>query len=151
MGMKLPKDLERKVLDLAGGGGRKRPPRRPAKKLAAGWAVELALPCVVVSELNRRDHWAVRKRRFDVHRDTFRAVLAEAGLAEWWPLMPVAVTLTRVGRQPMDAHDGLRSAFKGLVDAVADWLGLDDGDERVEWRYAQEAGTPGVRLRIEGA
>lgn len=149
--MKVPKDVERKILAMAGGAPRRTGGPRPPKKLPAGWAVELTLPCVVLSELNQRCHWAVRRKRFDAQSTALRAVLHEAGLAAWEAPLPVRVTLTHVGPK-MDAHDGLRSAFKGLVDAVADWLGVDDGDEAsVTWHYRQETGRPGgVRVRIQG-
>lgn len=147
MGMKISKDLEKKVLDLAGAGKADRKPR-PARKLAAGWAVELTLPCVVRSEANQRCHWVERKRRFDVQRQTLHAVVLQADLGEWYPPLPCVVTFTHVGRRMDD--DNLAGAFKGLRDALADRvLGVDDGDDQIGWRYLQEPGTPGVRVRIE--
>ena len=146
--MKVSKELETKVLALAGG----EPVRARAKgrpKLAAGWAVELTLPCVVRSEANQRCHWAVRKRRFDVQRMTLVAVVREACLDAWLVCrVPVVVTWVHVGRR-MDG-DNLQGAFKGLRDGLALMFELDDGDPRIEWRYDQRKGTPGVRVRIEG-
>jgi hypothetical protein len=48
------------------------------------------------------------------------------------------VTIHRVGWNAMDAHDSLRSASKSVVDAVAEWIGLDDADPRITWLYSQE-------------
>jgi hypothetical protein len=147
--VKLSKDLRRRCEALAGG----TPPKARAKprpaKLAAGWAVELTLPTVVVSEMNRRDFWAVRRKRFKTQADTLRAVLYEAGLQRWLRPGAVAVTLTHVGRR-MDS-DNLAGAFKGLRDALADYMLADDGDDaQATWAYRQEAGTPGVKVRVEG-
>ena len=145
--MKVSKELEAKILARSGAA---RPGRRPraVKKLAAVWAVELVLPCRVVSEANQRGHWTERKRRFDVQRQTLYGVVLQADLGGWWPPTPCVVTLTHVGRR-MDS-DNLAGAFKGLRDAVADrLLGVDDGDDEVTWLYRQQPGTPGVRVRIE--
>ena len=149
--MKVPKDVGRKILAMAGGAPRRAGGPRPPKKLPAGWAVELTLPCVVLSELNQRCHWAVRRKRFDAQSTALRAVLHEAGLGGWYVTsFPVAVTLTHVGRR-MDT-DNLAGAFKGVRDSLAAWLGVDDGDEAsVTWHYRQETGRPGgVRVRIQG-
>ncbi len=154
--MKVSKAQERACLALAGGKP-VRKMRKPTPKLAAGWAIELVLPCTVVSEMNRRDFWAVRKRRFDSQAMTLGAVLREAGLVssyrpKWVTSLPVAVTWTHVGRT-MDT-DNLASAFKGLRDELAEFLGCDDGDEaNVTWEYRQEnavGGVGGVRVRVEG-
>ena len=146
--MKVSKELEARILAQAGVGKTARRPRA-AKKLAAGWAVELTLPCVVLSEANQRCHWAVRKKRFDLQRTTLLAVCAEAPLPGFHHL-PVRVTFTHVGRR-MDS-DNLAGAFKALRDELAETVfGVDDGDDGVEWRYEQRpGGTPGVVVRIEG-
>jgi hypothetical protein len=146
--VKVSKELGRKCLVLAGGKpARARPKGRP--KLAAGWAVELSLPCVVVSEANQRCHWAVRKRRGDVQRATLSGVLRWSNLDRWEPELPVVVTFTHVGRTMDD--DNLRSAFKVCRDFLAKWLGCDDSpNDPVTWNYDQTRGTPGVRIRIEG-
>jgi hypothetical protein len=52
------------------------------------------------------------------------------------PAFPCVITLTRVGVKRMDT-DNLASALKACRDGVAEWLGIDDGDPRIEWRYAQ--------------
>lgn len=79
--------------------------------------------------------------------------LREAGLSRV-DLVPAVVTLTRVSGGKLDAHDGLRSALKRVVDGVADALGVDDGGPFVRWQYDQRKGPPktyAVEIRIERA
>jgi hypothetical protein len=38
--------------------------------------------------------------------------------------------------------DNLRGATKSCRDGVADWLGINDNDERVVWLYQQRKGAP---------
>ena len=52
----------------------------------------------------------------------------------------IAVTLTRVGARKLDS-DNLASAFKHVRDGVAEYVGVDDGDERWTWNYAQRSGS----------
>jgi hypothetical protein len=160
--VKVPPELEAKILRMAGGVPRKRRPTAP-RKLAAGWAVELTLPCVVRSEPNARDHWAVRRGRFRAQAAAFRGAVVEAGMMlpphpvpgvetrlHYRPPVPCVVTLTHVG--PRMDDDNLAGAFKGLRDAVAGWLRVDDGDGRVAWRYDQRPGRPpGVLVRFAPA
>lgn len=147
--MKLPKDIERRCLELAGA-SKPRTAARPPKKLASGWLVEVELPCRVYSVLNSRLHHMERHRRAKVQADTLRVCLLRAGLGGWRVPMPVVVTWTHRGRV-MDGHDNLRAAFKALSDDLSKWLGLDDSDDRIEWRYEQRPGAGGVTVRIEGA
>lgn len=92
------------------------------------------LPLKTVSLLNMREHFRVTAKRKKAHREAVGFVTA--GLKP--PALPVTVTLTRVSPGTLDEHDNLPSAFKHIVDGLADWLGVDDGDELVKWRYAQE-------------
>ena len=132
---------------------RTRKPATPKATVPHGVKLTLTLPCVVVSEANRRDHWTVRQRRFKGHADAFRAATLVFGVDPprciAFGTRPLAVTLTRLGGRTLD-DDNLRSAFKGLRDEVARWIGLDDGDERLTWRYGQEQGNAaGVRIELE--
>jgi len=36
--------------------------------------------------------------------------------------------------------DGLAISFKGVRDGLAVAMGIDDGDERIEWQYDQQIG-----------
>lgn len=63
---------------------------------------------------------------------------------------PWTVTVTRVAPgSGLDGHDNLATACKHVIDEVAAWMGVDDRDERVEWRVEQEHGPWGARVRIE--
>lgn len=61
------------------------------------------------------------------------------------------VRLERISSGALDPHDGLPGACKTAVDAIAEWLGIDDGDPFVRWQYGQfkcERGFQGVRITI---
>lgn len=90
----------------------------------------------------------VKQRR----QDTAIAIRAAVGRRQR-PALPVRVTLTRIAPSSgLDAHDNLRGSLKPFVDGVADWLGLDDRDQRIEWVYAQERGAAyGVRIVVEAS
>lgn len=119
-------------------------PRRKVQPLP----VTFALTCQVRSEQNQRCHWAVRHRRFKAQAAAL-AVVWRASVTGELPL-PLRVTFTHLGRR-MDEHDGLRAAFKGLVDAAAKLIGVDDGDPRVTWQYAQISAGKGILVKIEAA
>jgi hypothetical protein len=98
--------------------------------------------CPIRAEsLNRTnaEHWARRHKRNTSHRLEVYVALRQA--AKWSPeLLPCTVTMTRVAPRPLDKHDNLRGPMKSAVDAVADWLGVDDADPRVVWEYTQRRG-----------
>jgi hypothetical protein len=102
-----------------------------------------------VSEANSRGHWAAKYRRASSQRAIADAMVR----AKAWDAMghgapemlalaggQLVVLLTRVGpTQGLDS-DNLLGALKAVRDGVADALGIDDRDGRVEWRYAQRRG-----------
>jgi hypothetical protein len=101
---------------------------------------------------NNREHPQARARRVKAeHQAVFLATLGtrRAVLAALMPT-PVVVTLTRVSPGPgLDPHDNLPSALKGVVDQLADILGINDRDPRVTWKYApQEKGPWGVWVHV---
>lgn len=113
------------------------------------WSIAFRVGCVVVSEANRRGHWAKEhKRKVDQ-----QVAIAAAWLSLPWHWgktgLPFRVTLIHHG-STMDG-DNLQRAFKAVRDYIAGLLGVDDGDERVTWQYQQTTeGEPGVVVRIEG-
>lgn len=76
------------------------------------------------------------------------------------PAFPLVVTITRLGPRTLDS-DNLASSGKHVRDAVAVWLGVDDGvAERtlidgvpqVEWRVvAEKSKVYGVRIEMRAA
>ncbi len=95
---------------------------------------------------NAREHWRARANRVKSERST-AMVVCRAALTrpKRWP---VVVRLTRIGPRKLDS-DNVAGACKATRDGVADWLGVDDGDEsRVRWVYAQERGAYGVRVEV---
>ena len=128
------------------------PPRRPKRTPITERArtrIVLEIPgLVVVSEPNVGKTLRARIQR----KNKLKAALAGI-LPDRWSLpleSPVKVRLVRVGGRRMDAHDNLPAAFKAVVDAIADWLGVDDGDaDRVRWSYAQRPGYwAGIRVEV---
>jgi hypothetical protein len=63
---------------------------------------------------------------------------------------PCTVTFTRVAPgRGLDPEENLPGSCKAVKDEVAAVLGVDDRDPRVAWKYEQERGDWGVRIRIE--
>lgn len=60
----------------------------------------------------------------------------------------IGVKLTRISPGQLDEHDNLRNALKGVCDAVAQRLGIDDASPFVRWSYAQELGPAAVRVEV---
>lgn len=89
----------------------------------------IRIPLKTVSALNTREHWAKRATRVRKEREAARLLTPNH-------LLPCVVTMTRESPGTLD-DDNLRGALKGVRDGIADKLGIDDRDPRVEWRYAQ--------------
>lgn len=108
----------------------------------------VGMPIRVVSEANGRDHWRVKSKRVRGQRLAVAHYLP-ALKPDW--RYPVRVTLHRLGIRELD-NDNLAGAFKAVKDAVAEWLGMDDADKRVEWSWSQTTGREyGIVVTIEGA
>jgi hypothetical protein len=60
------------------------------------------------------------------------------------------VKLVRISAGELD-DDNLRGSLKAVRDEVAEWIGLDDRDPLIVWKYGQEKakqGTCGVRIEV---
>lgn len=112
--------------------------------------MQITLPLRTVSEANRREHWATRARRAKGQRTVTRLEVARKLGYGRTPAIdfPVAATLTRIAPRALD-DDNLRGALKAVRDGVADALGVDDRDPRVEWCYGQRKGKPAVEINLE--
>ena len=87
----------------------------------------------------------IARRRRAEHLVVERAL---AGIAP--PAGPWRVCITRIGPRPMD-DDNRTAAAKGTRDAIAAWLGVDDGDDSVRWEVRGEVARGyAVRITIEG-
>lgn len=108
-------------------------------------SLTVAFPLRLGLGLNSREHW--RKRAERVKRE--RAATREAFLLRPLPAWPVVITITRVGRRRCDS-DTIPGAAKAVRDEIAAMYGVDDGDERYEWKYEQrQAGEYMVVVEIE--
>jgi hypothetical protein len=106
--------------------------------------IAVRVPIKTVSGLNAREHWRVRANRVKAERT---AVAWAMSCTEPCAL-PCVVTLTREGKGTLDS-DNLQGSQKAVRDAVADWLGVNDADPRIDWRYAQvKAPAYGVLIEI---
>ena len=116
--------------------------------------IPLAKP--LPSLANWRGHWRAladlkKKQR---HRTALYFRTAGAKWLRKWlragDSVRISCTLTRISGRTLDAHDNLRSAFKSVVDQIADELALtSDRSPRIDWHYAQERGAPGYRIQLE--
>jgi hypothetical protein len=98
--------------------------------------------------LNDRVHHMVRHR---MNQGEQEMVLWSIKATRMYPPRPpCTVTLTRISpaSRPLD-DDNLRGALKNVRDAVAKWIGIDDGDDAVRYAYAQERGPWGVRVECK--
>ena len=87
----------------------------------------------------------IARRRRAEHLVVERAL---AGIAP--PAGPWRVCITRIGPRPMD-DDNRTASAKGCRDAIAAWLGVDDGDERFTCTVRGEVARGyAVRITIEG-
>ena len=103
--------------------------------------IEVFLPIKTLSEANLRTHWAQRARRVRSQREN-ACLLVRVKLGR--PparASQIRVRLTRIAPRTLDS-DNLAAALKAVRDGVADALGMDDGDECIEWAYAQRKGEP---------
>lgn len=105
--------------------------------------IQLVVPIRIESEMNRRDHWAARYRRFKSQKKAVGYCL----LAHRVPDLPVTVTMTRVAPKALDT-DNLAGGMKAVRDAIAAWLAVDDADMRVIWICQQRRGKA-YALEIE--
>jgi hypothetical protein len=91
-----------------------------------------------------------KARRRKAQRTAAQAHVLAAGPL---PELPLLVSVTRVAPSDgLDPHDALGPALKGVIDGIADALGLkNDRDPRVTWALGQVRGPKGyygVEIRI---
>lgn len=91
---------------------------------------------------SRHAAFAKARRRKDQRATAGLATRAHCPL----PPFPLTVTITRLAPSGgLDPHDGLGAALKGVIDGIADGLGLtNDRDPRVTWVLGQRRSAKGV-------
>lgn len=119
----------------------------------AGMDAPLAVamvPVRTVSEANSHTHWRLRQKRAQEQRYLGRlAGPIRLGLRYGATYLPCHVHLVRLASRKLDS-DNLQGALKHVRDGIADWLGVDDGNEEaVTWTYAQETGHRVQAVRVE--
>ncbi|MCD8349110.1 MAG: hypothetical protein LUC93_00675 [Planctomycetaceae bacterium] len=109
------------------------------------------MPLKVISEMNWRGHWAARHKRLKEQRGlSYGHCLKNLGYPrERDGSFYVKLTRLKGYRQRDFDGDNLQSSFKAIRDGIAQYLGIDDGSDRLTWEYAQEKGkAAGVRVEI---
>lgn len=124
---------------------------RDSDAMSTRWLLTLELPLRIDSRGagNSREHHMAKHRRIKTQQAAMALVLKTKGRA-WLDAAHMAlssarpptvvVLFERVAPRALDSHDNLRMGLKACADAVADWLGLDDADERLRWEYRQTRG-----------
>ncbi len=99
----------------------------------------VVVPVRTVSEANRHEHWRYRQKRAQLHNFAVWSHLNMRRIALGKQVaMPVHVHITRIAPRKLDT-DNLAGSQKFVRDAVAKFLGVDDGNEAmVTWSYGQE-------------
>lgn len=102
------------------------------------------IPVKPVSEPNRRDHWAAKRRRVKSQK-ALAYVAAKEALRGHAVELPLRITLTRIG--PAMDDDNNAASLKATQDGIAAALGIDDG--LIQWNYIQDRPrSPGVEVEI---
>lgn len=96
----------------------------------------LSIPLRTGPGMNIREHHYERSRR--VKRERIATAWAfQAAPHLQRPALPVLVTLTRCGPSRGLDDDNLAGSLKGVRDAVAEWLLVDDADPAIRFAYTQ--------------
>ncbi len=99
--------------------------------------------------LNDREHPMKRHRRVKAEKQAVSWQLAWqlATFNDRKPALPCVCTLTRFAPSNGLDDDNLAGSLKGVRDAVAAWLGVDDRDrKRVRYQYEQQRAPWGVGI-----
>ena len=105
----------------------------------------------VDSETNAYEHWRDKGKRRKKQKEWLHNAWLVAIRHDVLNLivLPCVVRLTRIGQKRLD-DDNLREAFKAIRDQIASEIGVDDGDDRIKWEYAQCAvGKRVYSVRVE--
>ncbi len=101
-----------------------------------------------ISEANAHEHWRTRAARAKHQKNTVALVLRASVAHLMMVAAPLVVTLTRIAPSNGLDSDNMVGSQKHVRDAVADVLGVNDKDPRVEWRVEQRKGPWAVEIQI---
>lgn len=120
---------------------------RQKKKLRGG--VCIPIPGLrTISEANAHEHWRTRAARAKHQKHAVTLVLRASVAHLMMVAAPLVVTLTRIAPSNGLDSDNMVGSQKHVRDAVADVLGVNDKDPRVEWRVEQRKGPWAVEIQI---
>lgn len=100
----------------------------------------------IESHLNAREHWAKKQKRVREERQWAKLAVRAAG----WRELDEArytVVIVRMGRREMNS-DNVWGALKHVRDGIADGLGTNDEDPRINW-ICDQAPRVGWGVAIE--
>lgn len=105
----------------------------------------ISIPLRTGRGLNDREHFRAHARRVKKEREAAAWMLKSATKPE----LPCSVILTRVAPSNGLDDDNLAGSLKGVRDAVAQWVGVDDRDRQtVRYLYRQRRGEWGVTIEF---
>jgi hypothetical protein len=97
--------------------------------------------------LNKKEHYHVKAKRVKNERTVVAWELVRQMKTK--PELPCVVTFTRLAPRLLDEHDNLPGSFKHVVDALCKHIGIDDGSEKISFKYKQEkSSTYHIRIDI---
>jgi len=118
-------------------------------------SVVVEFPFKVESRANKHtsNHWGPRAETTRKQRQgTNLKLRTERGLKGWAQRTldseGLVVRVVRVAPRELDSHDNIGHALKACTDGVADFLGVNDRDERVTFVPDQLVGEIGVRVEF---
>jgi len=114
--------------------------REAVRQHGKGHQFVAVVPLKLERSGNTREHWRKTHKRTQEHKMLTTSCLRLQIAPGRFMSLPVQVTMIRLGPRRMDS-DNVVSTFKDVQDAVADWLGVGDGDLRVDWVYKQARST----------
>lgn len=105
--------------------------------------LRVMVPIRLVNPLNNRKGWRSVWRRGKDEKFVVGVALRRMPL----PTLPVAVTITRIGKGTLDT-DNLGASCKHVRDAIAAAYKLDDANPLLTWHYAQMRGDYACEICI---
>lgn len=122
-------------------------PKKSEHTPRSATSASIFLPLHTRTKDNQRGHWSKRAKATKIERDAAYWAVKSIGDR---PSFPVKVTITRYGPRKLDVSN-LGSAFKAIIDGIADAYGVNDGDERWLFIFRQKKHSLyGVEITLEG-